>query len=279
VLEVALVRLSRREAGPPLQTVIERIEGLERGGAGVAAAPPARPAPKSSTAAEPAPPPEPTAPQESSGSPRATLGALRRAEGAPDVASPRPAPQPARREADTEASDAGDSDTPAAAADEPGGGDVDLDDVIVAWGAIVPDLSPATRSAVQNAQPVRFDGDVLVFGVAPELLHAARERFKREADTVREALAARLGRRFKFNLEAAPQFSMATAGPGDAAPPRASAVGSVDAAPAPDAAEPVDESYAPEDLVDAPPDLDAAPVSRLRSELGATVVEELPRDT
>ena len=30
VLEVALVRLSRREAGPPLQTVVERIERLEQ---------------------------------------------------------------------------------------------------------------------------------------------------------------------------------------------------------------------------------------------------------
>jgi hypothetical protein len=34
----------------------------------------------------------------------------------------------------------------------------------------------------------------------------------------------------------------------------------------------------PEELVDAPADLDAAPANRLRAELGATVVEELPRD-
>jgi DNA polymerase-3 subunit gamma/tau len=277
VLEVALVRLSRREAGPPLQTVIERIERLERGGAAASAAPPARPAPRSGQPAEPAPPPEPNGPSDAGGGPRATLGALRRAEGAPEVASPKPARrEPARREADTEA---GERATPPAGENENGGGDVDLDDVIVAWGAIVPDLSPATRSAVQNAQPVRFDGDVLVFGVAPELLHAARERFKREADTVREALAGRLGRRFKFNLEAAPQFSMAAAAPGDTATSRAAGMGSGDAPPAPDAPEPGDETYAPEDLVDAPPDLDAAPVSRLRSELGATVVEELPRDT
>ena len=99
--------------------------------------------------------------------------------------------------------------------------ELDLDDVILAWAAIVPDLTPATRSAVQHAQPVRCDGDVLVFGVAPELLGAARERFKREADTVRDALAAKLGQRFKFNLVAEPAFSisMAPRAAGGDAPP------------------------------------------------------------
>ncbi len=80
--------------------------------------------------------------------------------------------------------------------------------MILAWGAIVPELPPATRSAVQNAQPIRFDDDVLVFGVAPELLGAARERFKREADNVRDALRRALGRRFKFKLEPAPELSL-----------------------------------------------------------------------
>ncbi len=259
VLEVALVRLSRREAGPPLQTVIERIERLERAGAGGGAAPSAPAAP-------------PTAPPTGGGGrSRPTLGALRRAEGTSDAPAA-PAPE---------------ASVPAAPGTEPARSDavaedvqqeVSLDDVIVAWGAIVPDLSPATRSAVQNAQPVRFDGDVLVFGVAPELLGAARERFKREADTVREALADRLGRRFKFNLEPAPQFSMSgTVGERDserAAAPDAPSGPARDALEVRSESEP--ESYAPEDLVDAPPDLDAAPVSRLRAELGATVVEELP---
>jgi hypothetical protein len=40
----------------------------------------------------------------------------------------------------------------------------------------------------------------------------------------------------------------------------------------------MEEDVRPEELVDAPPDVDAAPVNRLRAELGATVVEELPRD-
>ncbi|MCJ7670938.1 MAG: hypothetical protein MUP67_02675, partial [Acidimicrobiia bacterium] len=156
VLEVALVRLSRREAGPPLQTVVERIERLERT------------ATSGSTGAAPLPS-------------RPTLGAIRREAGAPTPGSPpitTASPEPEVVEAPIDA------------------GPVDLDDVILAWGAIVPELSPATRSAVQHAQPLRFDDDVLVFGVAPQMLGAARERFRSQAEIVREALAARLGRRF-----------------------------------------------------------------------------------
>ncbi len=148
---------------------------------------------------------------------------------------------------------------------------------------------------MQNAQPVRFDGDVLVFGVAPELLAAARERFKREADNVRDALAERLGRRFKFKLEPAPELSMsgsgnASNGDNDAAhEPATTSNGEGDAerAPAPDvssgaasdAMEASDAVY--EDMegsVAVPADADPAPMTRLRDELGATVVEEVPRD-
>jgi hypothetical protein len=39
----------------------------------------------------------------------------------------------------------------------------------------------------------------------------------------------------------------------------------------------MEEDVRPEELVDAPPDVDAAPVNRLRAERGATVVVELPR--
>ena len=210
VVEVALVRLSRREAGPPIQTVIERIERLERAQAGEPAAPAAR-----------APRTDAPAPRS-----RPTVGALRRESAAATSADP----ADDSRAEDATAS-AGGNDAERAPAGDVGATDdttttgdndaerasdarkeVDLDDVIIAWGAIVPELAPATRSAVQNAQPVRFDGDVLVFGVAPELLAAARERFKREADNVRDALAERLGRRFKFKLEPAPELSMSGSG-------------------------------------------------------------------
>jgi DNA polymerase-3 subunit gamma/tau len=255
VLEVALVRLSRRDAGPPLQTVVERIERLERGAA---------PGPLPSGPAPDAPPGTSTG--TSTGGPartaRPTLGALRRETGAPAPGSPTiPAGTPAPE-----------------VAEAPGeSGPVDLDDVIVAWGAIVPELSPATRSAVQHAQPLRFDDDVLVFGVAPQMLGAARERFKSQAEAVREALAARLGRRFKFKLEAAPEF--AVDGPAtdanaetDGPPPGVREQRPRDLVPdlPPDLVD-------PEEATEIPPEADPPPVSRLRDELGATVVEEVPR--
>jgi DNA polymerase III subunit gamma/tau len=259
VVEVALVRLSRREAGPPIQTVIERIERLERAQAGE----PATPAARTSRA--------------DASTPRArpTVGALRRESAAAAAGAPEPG------------SDARGTD---------------LDDVIIAWGAIVPELAPATRSAVQNAQPVRFDGDVLVFGVAPELLAAARERFKREADNVRDALAERLGRRFKFKLEPAPELSMSGSGnasngandaeraaaqvPGGLPPgtggDEARGVDHAGGVSRPAASDAVEASDAEEEdmegSVAVPPDADPAPMTRLRDELGATVVEEVPRD-
>ncbi len=73
VVEVALVRLSRREAGPPIQTVIERIERLERAQAGEPAAPATR------------------APRTDAPTPRSrpTVGALRRESAAATSAGSR----------------------------------------------------------------------------------------------------------------------------------------------------------------------------------------------
>ena len=231
VLEVALVRLSRRDAGPPLQTVVERIERLERS---LQQPPPASPSPS------PAP---------SGRAPGRTIGAVRAdADPSPGPAAP-PSPPPAEPRPRT-----------------PDGPGLDLDDVIVAWGELLPGFSPATRAAVQTAQPLRVDGDVVVFGVAPGLLEAARPRFKREADTIRAALADRFGRSVKFNLVAADDFS--AVGDTDRARPEP-------AAPAPDPPEPdpseLDDGV---DTIDAPP---RRPEARLTEEFGATVVDEVPR--
>ncbi len=280
VLEVALVRLSRRDAGPPLQTVVERIERLERAAGDAPAAGPVR-GPRPSVMPTPAPdapapddrgaadaPDEPAEPMVRERRP--TIGALRRESGgaapeAPPMAAAPPAPEPL---------------APAAEA-----GSVDLDDVIVAWSEIVPLFSPATRSAVQQAQPLRFEGDVLVFGVAPQMLGAARDRFRSQADIVREALTDKVGKRFKFKLEAAPEFALdgpstaasSSSGAEDAGeepprddPPR-------DAGPAPDA-EALPDAVDTDDLTEVPPETDPPPVSRLRDELGATVVDEVPRE-
>ncbi len=279
VLEVALVRLSRRDAGPPLQTVVERIERLERA-AGGAPAPSVRaprstpsvadPTPTSVSASAPDAPVPPAPKAGVSGEPaarerRPTIGALRRESGAAAAEAP---PMPA-------AAPTPEAQPPAADADS-----VDLDDVIVAWSEIVPMFSPATRSAVQQAQPLRFEGDVLVFGVAPQMLGAARDRFRSQADIVREALTDKLGKRFKFKLEPAPQFALD--GPPGGGAADAPVTDAADEPPhddaAPPDADPPPEVVDTEDLTEVPPEADPPPVNRLRDELGATVVEEVPRE-
>jgi DNA polymerase-3 subunit gamma/tau len=243
VLEVALVRLSRRDAGPPLQTVVERIERLERSLA--TGAPPPTPAGGATDTPAPAPP-------------RATLAELRSERSEPLPLPPEAPPSPEPTE-------------PTAATQAPAG-PLDVDDVILAWSAILPGLPVATRSAVQAAQPLRVDDDVLVFGVPPTMLEAAKPRFKKEADTIRTALAERLGRSLKFTLEPAEQFSLGGA-------PRAA-----ERAPSGDAPEPEGPEPEPEhdidltDAVDVAPSADPAGVGLLRDQLGATVVEELPRE-
>ncbi len=230
VLEVALVRLSRRDAGPPLQTVIERIERLERSaGAG----------PTTAGGGDPA-----------ARVPGRTIGAVRAAAEPSAEAPARPEPTPPPDPA------------PSPPSSEPGP-PLDLDDVILAWGELLPGFSPATRAAVQAAQPLRVDGDVIVFGVSPALVEAARPRFKKEADTIRAALAARLGRSVKFNLVAAEDFT---------AVGNADRTGSAPAAsPAPPEPEPDEDTVG---VTDAPPH---RPEARLAEEFGATVVDEVPR--
>jgi DNA polymerase-3 subunit gamma/tau len=276
VLEVALVRLSRREAGPPIQTVIERIERLERAQGDGGATAPSSIARSDSPASGP-----PTARSEvASGGgggrrSRPTVGALRRdaeaarAPGDDAAAPPATGPPPASAPVAADAN----------AAPVGSGAPIELDDVILAWGEIVPGLAPATRSAVQHAQPVSVDGDVLVFGVPPEMLGAARERFKQKADNVRDALADKLGQRFKFSVRAEPGFSMS----GSTRPDAPSSPATPAAPPAAGDTLGMDDEVVRDEDIDpeaehVPPPEEPPPVSRLRDELGATVVEELPRE-
>jgi DNA polymerase III subunit gamma/tau len=250
VLEIALVRLTRRDAGPPLQMVVERLEKLERtlaeqgdpaGGAPPAAGP-------SASASVPR-------------TPGATVGALRKrapkpaAEPDADEAAAAPAPGPAEPEAAT------DQAAPRSAAS------IDVDDVILAWAAVLPELPVATRSAVQEAQPLSVDGDVVTFGVSPRLIEAAKPRFRREADTIRGALSQRVGRNLRFNLIAHEGFTA----------PSTSDV-------PPETATPVPASE-PEDVIEGEPvemepgvQSAANPTTFLTESLGATVVEERQHD-
>jgi DNA polymerase III subunit gamma/tau len=248
VLEIALVRLTRRDAGPPLQMVVERLEKLERtvaeqrdpGGG----APPA-----TGASAESAP-----------RTPGATVGALRKR-------APKPAAQPDADEA--EAAPAPGPAEPAAVEQSapPSAASIDVDDVILAWAAVLPELPVATRSAVQEAQPLSVDGDVVTFGVSPRLIEAAKPRFRREADTIRGALSQRVGRNLRFNLIAHEGFSAPST---SAVPPETAA--SVSAS-------------EPEEVIEGEPgemepgvQSAANPTTFLTESLGATVVEERQHD-
>jgi hypothetical protein len=246
VLEVAVVRLCRRDAGPPLAALAERVERLERGlGAG------AVPAPASS-----APVPGRV--------PGRTVGGLR---GVAKTPSP---------PVDVEAALAPDEPGPASPAPtETPAAAVDLDDVVIAWASILPSLPVATRSAVQDAQPIRVDGDVVVFGVPPGLLAAAQPRFRGAADTIRAALSSHLGRALRFKIVGAADF---------VAPP--AAAGKRPARPTPEPEpEPDDEldirDDDPRDGLEVQTDPDPRALSSvdlLAAEFGATVIEEVPRD-
>ena len=90
---------------------------------------------------------------------------------APETAEPEPpAPEPA----------------PAAVAPVDDGTPIELDDVILAWAAILPTFPPVTKAAAQEAQPIAIDGNVVTFGVPKNLFEATKKRFQDQADAIRE---------------------------------------------------------------------------------------------
>jgi hypothetical protein len=157
-----------------------------------------------------------------------------------------------------------DAPAPEASTAEPAStGDVDIDDVIVAWADILPELPPATRAAVREAQPISVDGGVITFGVPRAQYDVAVPRFKKEADNIRAALSEKLGRRMMFKPVAHDGFD---ADPVKSAEPRAEISDD-------------EEMHDIADLVDAPAEAPAVDsVSLITQNFGATVVEEVPRD-
>jgi DNA polymerase III subunit gamma/tau len=252
VLEIALVRLTRREVGPPIQTVMERIEKLEQTVAGQRA---------TGTGTRPEPPAAPE-----SRAPGVTVGALRKrrppdsappADAEPEAVADAPDPVPAAPKEETEPKTKAE-----AAPAEAGPPTVDVDDVILAWATVLPELSVATRSAVQEAQPLSVDGDVVTFGVSPRLIEAARPRFRREANTIRDALSRHVGTSLRFNLVPHEGFSGERAASAPAEPPEA----------VPDDS---DDVIVDPDEGATPPGVEStSPASMLTESLGATVVEE-----
>jgi len=261
VLEIVVVRLARRDAGPPLQALADRVERLEKaigGGNGGSAAPDASPpAPRRGRAkAQEADPSARATPQKS-------YPAVRRERQARDAAAPEPEPEP---------EPVSDRSAEPPTADAP---PVAIDDVILAWADLLPALPPATRAAASEAQPLSVDADVITFGVPKGLYATAEPRFKKERETIRDALEARLGRRMKFQLKEHDGF--------DAEPTRrASSGGARSRRNEPSVDSPTDDEDDVLDiteLVDVDgPDAAVDSVTRAAKRLDATIVEELPRD-
>ena len=172
VLEVAVVRIARREARTREETLLDRVERLEqRLGDGAPVSAPAAAAP---TRAAPVP-----------GGPVLA----RRERAAKPTEAPTPAPPEVAEPPDTD---------PAAPADSSGSADsvtFALDDVIEAWPATLGVLKAPLRAGIQDAQPIALENGIIVFGVPKRRFDAINERFRKEAAAIKDAFASRLGAR------------------------------------------------------------------------------------
>jgi DNA polymerase-3 subunit gamma/tau len=262
VLEVAVVRVARREARTSIETLFERVERLERQLAAGGAAPPG-PAP----AAVPAPatpaPAAPVASDPASGASPTARGPVLAARTTRAAKGEAPAPEPPPADEPPTIESASSTSAPES---------FDPDDVIEAWPNVLEGLNAPLRAAVQQAQPIGVEQGIVVFGVPRQRFDMINGRFRNEADTIKDAFAAQLGFQPRFMLR--PHDFDA---PGALLPVGDAAGGAV-AAPIIDLHE-EEQKIDLDDLVDAP-DVSPPPdtVARLVSDLGAQVVEERPRD-
>jgi hypothetical protein len=146
----------------------------------------------------------------------------------------------------------------------------ELDDVIEAWPIALDALKPPVRATIQEAQPIGIERGAIVFGAPRKRFDAINARFRSEAASIKEALAARLGTQPKI-LVRPHDFDTV-----DALRPVATAA-------APGAAEESapHEEHSDIDLneLTEAPDVPAPdPAARLVEGLGAHVVEEHSRD-
>ncbi len=285
ILEVAIVRLARRESRSSIDALLERVDRLERklaeiGGSGAPASPAAapaaeRPAPRRATTARSAP--APAAPADAT----ADAGTGPAGDG-PHLASRRArrpsAPSPEASAPATPNAAAPDAEIGLATdvVDRP----LDLDDVILAWSATLAQLAPPVRAAIQDAQPISVDGGVIVFGVRPVRFEAINKRFRQEAAAIKASLAEHLGHLPSFSLRRhdfdAPDAFVAGGPAGATATPAASAASGSEPPPPPD--DTYDDMIDLRDTVDAPPaDMPADSQTRLIEAFGAEIVEERPR--
>ena len=181
VLEVAVVRVARREARTSVETLFERVERLERQLAAGGAAPPAtRAGTRTRTCGTTG---------RGSGRVRAGVGCV--TDGTRAGVRPRAATRAAKAEAPApEPPPAGEPPTIEAASSSLAPESFDPDDVIEAWPNVLEGLNAPLRAAVQQAQPIGVEQGVVVFGVPRQRFDMINGRFRNEADTIKDAFAA-----------------------------------------------------------------------------------------
>jgi DNA polymerase-3 subunit gamma/tau len=172
VLEVAVVRITRREARTREETLLDRVERLEQKLAnGVPAAAAAAPAPTA-----------PARPAPKEGGPL-----LARRERAPKVAPTEekaPTPSPV-------------AEPPA----PPTATNFTLDDAIAAWPLVLDELKLPVRAAVEGAQVISIEDGAIVFGIPKAQEKRIKDKFRQEAPGIKAAFALRLGSEPMFKLK------------------------------------------------------------------------------
>jgi DNA polymerase-3 subunit gamma/tau len=262
VLEVAVVRLARREARTREETLLDRVERLERQLAGSAPVRSDAPVPM---AASPSAPTEPAATGRT-GKSGPMLAA--RAEPKPRATDPAPAETAPATAAEPTMTGAHETDEPVVSLTL-------LDDVIEVWPKALESLKAPLRAAIQDAQPIGIEDGVIVFGAPPgKRFETINTRFRSEADAIKAALEPLLGSQPRFRLLAhdfEAHDALRPVSAGKSAGPAPS-----DSAEAPAVEEHHDINL--EELTEAPDAEVPDPTSRLVAGLGAQVVEERPRN-
>lgn len=75
-------------------------------------------------------------------------------------------------------------------------------DVQAEWAKVVSLLSPASQESIKKANPIKLDGDVLTFGVAPDEMDDVKARFKKDAAIIRGFLESLFEKSFRFQIVA-----------------------------------------------------------------------------
>jgi DNA polymerase III subunit gamma/tau len=265
VLEVAVVRLARREARSREETLLDRVERLERQVASGAAAggAPAIVSPDPPPARAAAAPPDAGGPMLAA---RSTPSARKPANAKPANAKPARA-EPDKAEAavtpDDDAAPPGPSSAPLVV--------TQFDDVVEAWPAALASLKAPLRAAIQDAQPIGMEDGVIVFGAPPgKRFETINARFRSEAAAIKAALEPLLGSQPRFRLRAHDFETIDALKPVSGTEP-ATAAPEVPGPPAQEELIDLDE------LTEAPDAAAPDPAARLVAGLGAEVVEERPR--